>query len=153
MSLLAVPVSEPVPHSDGDVSNCVHLQSSLTQLGRSKVRVMVPYDAATLHKRCDPTGSDTWIVVRPQPDDGPAVGPQSLISVSVAPPVRVDLGTPPFRVRLRPRSVARATVPEAAVHKDGDPRHSEDNVSTPSDFGQRAHINAKAEAETVQGGT
>src|SRR5437870_2878448 len=77
---------------------------------------------------CDRTRGGDRILVLPHPHHQPACLRETSRGVAVAPSILVDLLPPPARVRLRPAGVLGASVPETAVHEDGDPRGSEDNV-------------------------
>src|SRR5262249_52101761 len=72
------------------------------------------------------------IIVRPQPDDLPSGFRQPRIRVAVTAPIPLDLLSPPSRVRLRPRPMCRAAVPEAAVHEQGYARRCEGEIGAAS---------------------
>jgi hypothetical protein len=56
----------------------------------------------------------------PKAKDGPSSRPESDVRVAISTSIRFDFFSPPSRVRLRPRAVLWASMPEAAVDEYGD---------------------------------
>lgn len=80
----------------------------------------------------DPRGSGGRRLVLPHAQHEPAFLREPFVSVEVTRVVDTELGAPPLRVRRGPRSMLRASVPEAAVHEH---RHSgarEGDVDAPA---------------------
>ena len=61
--------------------------------------------------------------------------------------VRVELGSPPVCVRLRSDRMLRTTMPEAAIHEDGDLRPRQDNVGAAWEV---RDVHPETESATVQ---
>lgn len=64
----------------------------------------------------------------PKTENDPARCAKNFGSFEIALGVARDLPTPPLSVDLRPDTVARATMPEAAIQEDCDPGSNKDEV-------------------------
>lgn len=96
-------------------------------------------------------GTFLRIVVLPEAHRLPPVLPKVGVGVGIANPVPLQLVSPPARVGRRLAAMLRASVPEAAVHEDGNPRLPEDHVSPPPPFGEWPLVDEVAEAQAVEG--
>jgi hypothetical protein len=90
------------------------------------------------------------ILVLPKTESQPARFGQAAVGIRISSAVRLDLVAPPLRVRLRPRCVNGAPVPEAAVDKNGDAGTWEDDVCLPTQAGHRPDMDAKAKAAPMK---
>jgi len=86
----------------------------------------------------------------PESDDLPTCGSKTLVSFDVTCDVGLDLRAPELRVLLRPRGVSGATMPEAAVDKDGDVEAAERDVGDPAGLGENLNLDAVTKAARVQ---
>ena len=68
------------------------------------------------------------MLVLPDMDDGPTECLESFVSIAIAGLVPCDLPSPPLRVAAWHRAVVGATMPEAAVHLNGDLSFDEGDV-------------------------
>jgi hypothetical protein len=87
--------------------------------------------------------------VGPRANHDPTIFLKTPIGVDVTLPVRQDLRTPEVSVRLGPRRVLRAAMPEAAVDEDRDAEPNERDVSNPARLGKDGHLNAVAETSRM----
>jgi hypothetical protein len=86
----------------------------------------------------------------PYSNDHPSCVREPAVGISVASTVGLDLGTPPFSVPRRPRSVLGAAVPEAAIGENHDALTREDDVaSSPRPLNRT--IDEVSEASLVEG--
>src|SRR5262245_44568148 len=97
----------------------------------------------------DPRSHAARILVRPYPHHCPSRGSQTLVGIGVSALVGLDLSAPPRRVRLRPRSVLRAAVPETPVYEDGDTPAWKSDISAAAQTGKRI-VDAEAKASPVK---
>ena len=105
-----------------------------------------------LHSQSDDGGRIGRIIVFPKAKDGPPIPHQLLVSVAITPAIAPDLLAPPCGVRFRPRPVAWAAVPEAAVYEDGDLCADERDIGASPRSRQRG-VHAIAETEATKRGT
>jgi hypothetical protein len=85
----------------------------------------------------------------PNADNAPPGFGQLPICIGVSAAIRVDLLAPPFRVRLWPRAVFGAAVPEATVYEDRDTKAREGNVRRSAQLKQRV-VNAESKTVPVE---
>lgn len=71
-------------------------------------------------------------LVLPYPDDFPAELTEDAVCVAVTRLIGGEFGLPPLAVRVRPRPMFGASVPEASIHKDGDPGAAERDIDGPT---------------------
>lgn len=95
----------------------------------------------------DPICHCDRVLMLPRSHDEPAQLIKAAAVATVTGDVRIKFGSPPVCVRLRSHSMLRATMPEAAIHEDGDPRPGEDNVRAPWKV---RDIHPEAESAAVQ---
>src|SRR5690349_8541563 len=93
---------------------------------------------------------DHRIIMFPYPHGQPTLLGEALIGVAVPGPVALDLGSPELFVAFWPRSVFRASVPEAAVYEHGHLDRAEDHVRLASNPGDRPTMYAVPQAATMQ---
>jgi hypothetical protein len=68
------------------------------------------------------------VLMLPNSHDDPSGLLKGLVVAPVAGNILVQLGAPPFSIRLGGDSVLRATVPETSIHKDGNLRSGQCDV-------------------------
>lgn len=90
------------------------------------------------------------VVMRPDTIHCPSRTNQQRIRVAVPLTIAFDLLAPPGGVRLRPRRVLWARVPEASIHEDCHTRSGEYHVGATPSGGNGIVVDAKAEPSTVQ---
>lgn len=86
----------------------------------------------------------------PESEDKPAGVPKTAISIPIAALVSQQLLTPPLSIRLGPRPVGRAVMPEATVNKNSHANTRERKVSAPP-RGRNSPIDPITKALSVQG--
>jgi hypothetical protein len=91
------------------------------------------------------------ILVFPYADHMPPGVVKRFIGRTIAAAVRFDLLAPPIRVRLGPRRMLRAAVPEATVDEHGQTGAREENVCSPARMmRERSSVDEESEPTAVQ---
>lgn len=98
----------------------------------------------------DFAGHRRHVLVLPDANNRPTQLLQSVVGVTISLNIRLQLCAPPFAVRGRPRSMHRAAVPKAPVHKDGQSRRCKDDVCPAADLWLDAAINPIPQTHAVQ---
>src|SRR5688572_28127399 len=83
----------------------------------------------------------------------PTVSGEFHVSLTIAASIGLDLGLPQVSVRLGPRRVFLATVPEAPVNEHRNSRAEEHDVRLPSQRRNGPDVDTEAEAVLVQRGS
>lgn len=103
-----------------------------------------------LNERLDAFRRLAGQLVLPYPDHRPTSCSKKGIRLSIALDIPGQLRGPPLSVRLGSGCVLWTSMPEAAVHKDGDSRAAEDDVRSAPNLGYRPAMNGVPEAQSVQ---
>lgn len=94
----------------------------------SRARDPRAYGQPPSYSSVDAVRRSKWVFVFPNTNDQPSVGFKLDTGTRIAFLVRKELRAPERLVGSRPRPMARAAMPEAAINKDGYPRTTEDDV-------------------------
>lgn len=86
----------------------------------------------------------------PNPDDRPSGLCEPAIGISIPSSIRFNLGAPELAVAVRLGCVLRASVPEAAVNEDGDPRWAEDDVNSAATVSEHGPIDSEPQPAGMQ---
>ena len=90
------------------------------------------------------------VFVLPEPKNRPPQLHQMTIGVPVALDIPAEFGLPPIGIVLRSDPVLRATVPEASIDEDGDPRGAEEQIRASSRHIRQGRIDSIPESAAVQ---
>jgi hypothetical protein len=108
------------------------------------------HSGATNH-RSDSVSSNYWILVLPNPYNGPACFRELPVSVLVTLPIASDLRTPEVLVDLGRAQVIGASVPEATIEKGSHFGAGEDEIRCPAQLRYRSNIDSVPQSEGVGG--
>ena len=115
------------------INSETHLRHFLRELGEpraddSALRAVLGRSHRATHYSLNTVCGSLGFLMFPHPHDCPTGVTQCFVCCSISRAVAFDLLPPPLCVRLRPRRVNRAAVPETAVHEDRDPCARKQNV-------------------------
>lgn len=103
-----------------------------------------------MNARFDSVRRRLRVLVLPDTDDVPPSRGKTLVSVTVAEPVGLDLLSPVVGVVGRPRRVFWTAVPETTVNEDDELDRPEDDVGSPAPVGKDGAVDPETETTGVQ---
>lgn len=114
--------------------NCVENRSlswcSLRNINR-QIALSRLHETRTVQQG-DPLGGLIWILMLPDPDNGPSRGLQPIIGVTITATIGLDLIAPILSIVFRPATMFWTAMPEATIHKHGQTRSCKDHVGGPA---------------------
>jgi len=106
-----------------------------------------PFVKPTKPQHLDAISNEDRVLVLPRSHDNPAGLPERRFVTPITSNVRVELGSPPFSVRLGSHRLLRATMPKTAVHEHSDSCPSQRDIWTARKV---SHVHPIPEPSTVQ---